>query len=106
LKRRCLYHWIEAPAPAAMARIVRRRVPGATTSVVEQATAAVARLRTLDLQKPPGIAEAIDWAAALTVLGVARLDGETAAMTLGSVLKYREDQQLARDRDLAWVAGG
>jgi MoxR-like ATPase len=105
LKRRCLYHWIDYPAPEMAARIVRRRVPEAQTTVAEQAAAAVARLRSLDLQKPPGVAETIDWAAALTQLGADRLAPEVADVTLGSVLKYREDQALARQQGLAWVAG-
>jgi hypothetical protein len=68
--------------------------------------AAVRRLRTLDLQKPPGVAEAINWAMALDLLGLGRLDEAAAAATLGTVLKYREDTDLARQRGLAWVVGG
>jgi len=105
LKRRCLYHWIDYPPLDTVVRIVRRRAPGATTTVAEQVAAAVARLRTLDLQKPPGVAESIDWARALTLLGVDRLAPAVAGATLGSVLKYREDQSLAHDRGLAWLAG-
>jgi MoxR-like ATPase len=104
LKRRCLYHWIDYPAAPLVAAIVRRRVPGAETSVAEQAAAAVARLRRLDLQKAPGIAETIDWVAALSLLGVRALDADVVEATVGSVLKYREDQDLARERGLAWVA--
>ncbi|HXY42867.1 MAG TPA: MoxR family ATPase [Acidimicrobiales bacterium] len=106
LKRRCLYHWIDYPDIAQAVRIVRRRVPGAATPIADQAAAAVARLRTLDVQKPPGIAEVIDWVAALTLLGVRELDAESAATTLGSVLKYSEDLELARNRGLGWVAVG
>ena len=105
LKRRCLYHWIDYPSAATVARIVRRRVPQASTTVAEQVAAATARLRTLDLQKPPGVAETIDWAAALALLGAERLAPEVIGVTLGSVLKYREDQALARDTGLAWVGG-
>ncbi|HLU42530.1 MAG TPA: MoxR family ATPase [Microthrixaceae bacterium] len=105
LKRRCLYHWIDYPDPGTAARIVRRRVPEAQTTLAAQAAAAVARLRELDLQKPPGVAETIDWAAALTQLGVPRLDPEVAAVTLGSVLKYREDQALVRERGTEWLVG-
>jgi MoxR-like ATPase len=94
LKRRCLYHWIDYPPLETVVRIVRRRTPAASVTIAELVAAAVARLRTLDLQKPPGVAESIDWARALTVLGIAQLDPETAASTLGSVLKYREDQEL------------
>ena len=105
LKRRCLYHWIDYPSVETVARIVRRRVPSAATTVAEQAAAATARLRTLDLQKPPGVAETIDWVGALTLLGADRLGPELVDVSLGSVLKYREDHTLVRDRGLAWVAG-
>ena len=76
-----------------------------TTTVAEQTAAATARLRTLDLQKRPGVAETVDWAAALAALGADRLSAEAAEASLGSVLKYREDQSLVRDQGLAWVVG-
>ena len=63
------------------------------------------RLRSLDLQKPPGVAEAIDWVGALSLLGVSRLDGSVVGSTLGSALKYREDVELVLDRGTSWVAG-
>jgi MoxR-like ATPase len=106
LKRRCLYHWIDYPSLERAVAIVRRRVPGAAASLAEQVAAAVARLRTLDLQKPPGVAEAINWVATARLLGLDRLEEDTAARTLGTVLKYREDLDVARERGLAWVAGG
>jgi MoxR-like ATPase len=106
LKRRCLYHWIDYPSLERAVAIVRRRVPEAAAPLAEQVAAAVARLRTLDLQKPPGVAEAINWVATARLLGLDRLDEDVAARTLGSVLKYREDLDVARDRGLAWVAGG
>ncbi len=106
LKRRCLYHWIGDPSVETVVRIVRRRVPEASTTIVEQAAAATARLRTLDLQKVPGVAETIDWAAALALLGADRLDPDLVDVSLGSVLKYREDHAVARQHGLAWVAGG
>ena len=105
LKRRCLYHWIDYPSVDTVARIVRRRVPEATTTVAAQAAAATARLRTLDLQKPPGVAETIDWASALALLGAEGLGPELVDASLGTVLKYREDHDVARNRGLAWVAG-
>jgi len=105
LKRRCLYHWIDYPSVDTVARIVRRRVPGATTTVAAQAAAATARLRTLDLQKSPGVAETIDWASALVLLGADGLGPELVDASLGTVLKYREDHDVARTRGLAWVAG-
>jgi len=103
LKRRCLYHWIDYPTPERAAQILRRRVPGAATTLVEQAAAAVARLRTLDVQKQPGVAEMIDWVAALSLLGVESLVPDVADATLGSVLKYREDIDLARSQGLEWL---
>jgi len=106
LKRRCLYHWIDYPDLDRAVDIIRRRVPGASASLAGGVAGAVARLRSLDLQKPPGVAEAIDWLQALALLGVSELDGETTAATLGSVLKYREDLDLAAARGLAWVAQG
>ncbi len=92
LKRRCLYHWIDYPPLDRAVEIVRRRVPGSSRLVVDQAARAVERLRQLDLQKPPGMAETIDWVAALVLLGADTIDEAAAAATAGSVLKYREDQ--------------
>jgi MoxR-like ATPase len=105
LKRRCLYHWIDYPSAERETEIVRRRVPGSSRQLALDAAAALQRLRASDLQKPPGIAEAIDWVAALELLGVQRLDAAAVQSTLGSVLKYREDQDLVRERGLDWVAG-
>ena len=105
LKRRCLYHWIDYPSLERAVSIVRRRVPASTTTLAEAVAGAVARLRTLDVQKPPGIAEAINWTLALDLLGLRELTESAVATTLGSVLKYREDVETAKDRGLAWVAG-
>ena len=101
LKRRCLYHWIDYPSAEREAEIVRRRVPGASQQLAEDVAGAVRGLRGQDIQKRPGIAEAIDWVAALRALGAERLDAESAGRTLGAVLKYREDQELVRERGLA-----
>ncbi|MGD9995632.1 MAG: AAA family ATPase [Ilumatobacteraceae bacterium] len=106
LKRRCLYHWIDYPDLARSVAIVRRRVPSSSRSLAEQVAAAVSRLRSLDVQKPPGIAEAIGWVAALDVLGIERLDAAAAERTIGSVLKYREDGLVAAARGFGWVAEG
>ncbi len=103
LKRRCVYHWIEYPDPARAAEIVRRRVPGSSLSLVEQAARTVSRLRAVDVQKPPGIAETIDWVGALELLGVRVLDREALDRTLGSLLKYKEDQELLRSEGLELV---
>jgi MoxR-like ATPase len=96
VKRRCLYQWIDYPSPQREVEIVRRRVKGASAELAVQVADAVSRMRDSDVQKPPGIAEAIDWVSALNLLGVERLDAETADKTLGSVLKYSEDQEVIR----------
>jgi MoxR-like ATPase len=96
VKRRCLYHWIDFPDPKRVVEIVRRRVPGSSQTLAVQVANAVSRIRDSDVQKPPGIAEAIDWVAALDLLGVERLDAAAAGRTLGSVLKYSEDQEVVR----------
>ena len=96
VKRRCLYQWIDYPTPQREVEIVRRRVRGASETLAVQVAEAVARMRDSDIQKPPGVAEAIDWVAALTVLGVAELDEAAINRTLGSVLKYAEDQEVVR----------
>jgi MoxR-like ATPase len=105
LKRRCLYHWIDYPDAEREVEIVRRRVPEAEQQLAVDVAAAVRSLRSSDVQKPPGIAEAIDWVAALRLLGVERLDVRAADRTLGAVLKYREDQELVRARGLATLTG-
>jgi MoxR-like ATPase len=96
VKRRCLYHWIDYPAPEREVEIVRRRVKGASETLAVQVAGAVARIRASDVQKPPGVAEAIDWVAALELLGVEELDEAAVDRTLGSVLKYSEDQEVVR----------
>jgi len=96
VKRRCLYQWIEYPDARREVEIVRRRVKGASESLAVQVVGAVAKLRDGDIQKPPGIAEAIDWLKALELLGVSSLDAATIGRTLGSVLKYGEDQDVVR----------
>jgi MoxR-like ATPase len=96
LKRRCLYHWIDYPDSSRVAAIIRRRVPEAAVPLAEQVAAGVARLRELDLAKPPGVAEAISWAGALHVLGAGSLDTAAAERTAGAVLKYAEDLQTVR----------
>ena len=96
VKRRCLYHWIAYPTPQREVEIVRRRVKGSSETLAVQVANAVSRMRDSDVQKPPGIAEAIDWLAALSLLGVERLDAAAVDRTLGSVLKYSEDQEVIR----------
>jgi MoxR-like ATPase len=96
VKRRCLYHWIPYPTPQREVEIIRRRVKGASETLAVQVADAVSRMRDSDVQKPPGIAEAIDWLAALSLLGVEHLDAAGVELTLGSVLKYSEDQEVIR----------
>jgi MoxR-like ATPase len=106
LKRRCLYHWIDYPGIERVAAIIRRRVPGAAIPLAAQVASGVARLRALDLAKPPGVAEAISWAAALHVLGAGRLDGKAAEQSAGAVLKYAEDLQAVREAGFAALVSG
>jgi MoxR-like ATPase len=106
LKRRCLYHWIAHPGPARVAEIIRRRVPEAADWLAPRVAGAVQRLRGLQLQKQPGVAEAISWTRALQALGVAELDERAADRTLGAVLKYDEDARLARAAGLSDLVRG
>jgi MoxR-like ATPase len=96
LRRRCLYHWIDYPEPSRAVEIVRRTVPGATTALIEHASQFVGGTRNLDLDKPPGVAETIDWVAALVALGVADLvatDTPTdVAVSLGALAKTPDDR--------------
>jgi MoxR-like ATPase len=101
LKRRCIYHWIGYPSVDREVEIVRIRVPEAAERLAEQAARFAAELRGLDLQKPPGLAETIDWVQALAALGRQELDVEYVSTTLGSVLKYHEDLLAIRDETLA-----
>jgi MoxR-like ATPase len=92
LKRRCLYHWVSHPGFEREVEIVRRHIPEVAEQLARDVAAAVRRLRELDLLKPPGVAETIDWAQALHVVGAGRLDASTAEATLGAAVKYHEDQ--------------
>ena len=101
LKRRCLYHWVEHPDFDREVAIVRLRAPAASESLARQVAAVVAGFRDLGLYKPPGVAETIDWAGALAALGRTTLDEAAVEATLGTVLKYREDQQRVRGSGVA-----
>ena len=105
LKRRCLYHWLEHPSYEREVEIIRRRVPDATERLAAGVAAAAAKLRRQDLLKPPGVAESLDWTRALIELGARTLDPDTAALTLGAVLKYREDTDRVRLGGLAALVG-
>jgi MoxR-like ATPase len=106
VKRRCLYHWIAYPTPEREVEIVRRRVRDSSETLAVQVANAVSRMRASDVQKPPGIAESIDWLAALSLLGIERLDAAAVDLTLGSVLKYGEDQEVIRAAGLEQLVRG
>jgi MoxR-like ATPase len=105
VKRRCMYQWIAYPSREREVEIIRRRVKGASETLAVQVADAVSRIRDSDVQKPPGIAEAIDWVAALELLGVQKLDPDAIDRTLGAVLKYSEDQDLVRAAGLEQLVG-
>ncbi|HKE68280.1 MAG TPA: MoxR family ATPase, partial [Nocardioidaceae bacterium] len=94
MRRRCLYHWIDFPAPDRAAEILRRLVPTASESLIQSATQFVGRARDLDLDKAPGMAEAIDWVAALSALGAPELASEQVRLTLGTLAKTPTDRDL------------
>jgi len=97
LKRRCLYHWIGYPAADREVDIVLIREPGISAALARKVVAAVHRLRELDLAKPPGVAETIDWARTLDFLGETEFGPEAADQTLGAVVKDRDDLDLVRE---------
>jgi MoxR-like ATPase len=103
LKRRCLYHWVGYPSPEREVEIVQVRAPEAAEALARKVVAAVGRLRQLDLAKPPGVAETLDWVATLGVLGRSVLDAGTVRDTLGAVVKEREDLEAVLDH-LAEIA--
>jgi MoxR-like ATPase len=96
LKRRCLYLWLDHPDLQREIQILHSRLPGLPERLAAQVAGAVRTLRQSDLLKPPGVAETIDWARALQLVGARHLDVDTAAATLGAVLKYREDADRIR----------
>ena len=96
LKRRCIYHWIDYPDFDREVAIVMRKVPNVSEALAADLARAMETLRSMDLYKPPGVAETLDWAAALAVLGTERLNPEVAEDTLGVILKYQEDIERVR----------
>ncbi len=94
LRRRCLYHWLEYPEPARAVEILRRRVPAANAALIESAAGFVGQVRSLDVDKPPGIAEAINWVAALSVLGATELVRDAVVATLGAIAKTPDDRDV------------
>ncbi len=105
LKRRCLYHWIDYPAPERELAILRRRLPQVPERLAGEIVAFVQRLRAADLTKSPGIAETLDWAAALLALGAGQLEPEWVDRTLGVLLKYQEDLGAMRGRGVREMLG-
>jgi MoxR-like ATPase len=105
LKRRCLYHWVGFPSAEREVEIVLVRAPGVSEQLARSVVAAVNRLRAMDLAKPPGVAETIDWVNTLGVVGAADLDSVAVADTLGAVIKDRDDLELVRD-DLDRITSG
>src|ERR1700737_2862805 len=105
LRRRCLYHWIDYPDLPRAAAIVRRTVPGATAPLIEHAAQFVSSARDLDLDKPPGVAETIDWVAALVSLGVADLTEPDAVAGLGALAKTPDDRDTIRDAFVGYRNG-
>ena len=98
LKRRCFYHWVEHPDVEREVEIIRVRAPKVSLLLAEEVAKAAAFLRGMDLYKPPGVAETIDWAEALVTIGVDDLDEDSVDETLGTLIKYREDQERIRSR--------
>jgi MoxR-like ATPase len=106
LRRRCLYHWIGYPRAEREAEIVAVREPGAAEQLTKKVVRAVQRLRELDMAKPPGVAETIDWVRTLGVLGETELTESAAGDTLGAVVKDRDDMELVRDNLAEIISGG
>jgi MoxR-like ATPase len=97
LKRRCLYHWVGYPSAEREVEIVLVRAPGISETLARKVVAAVNRLREMDLAKPPGVAETIDWVRTLDVLGESELTAGTVEDTIGAVVKERDDLDAVRD---------
>jgi MoxR-like ATPase len=106
LKRRCIYHWVGYPSAEREVEIVLVREPGVSEALTRKVVAAVNRLRALELAKPPGVAETIDWVRSLEVLGATDLDAATVEDTLGAVVKERDDLELVRSNLNGIAAGG
>jgi MoxR-like ATPase len=106
LKRRCLYHWVDLPSYEREVEIIRQRLPHITERIATRVAMATQRLRNAGLLKPPGVAEALDWASALAVLGADDLSPATATATLGTVLKYHEDIDRIHEMGMATLLEG
>ncbi|HLF41939.1 MAG TPA: MoxR family ATPase [Acidimicrobiia bacterium] len=105
LKRRCIYHWIDYPSPEREADIIKRKVPELETGLAVAITGAMQRLRRMELFKPPGVAETLDWAESLRLLGAGELTVPTIERTLGVVLKYKDDIDMVTEAGVDTLVG-
>jgi MoxR-like ATPase len=105
LKRRCIYHWIDYPTPAREADIIKRKVPELENGLAVAITRAMQQLRRMELFKPPGVAETLDWAESLRLLGAGELTGPTIERTLGVVLKYKDDIDMVTEAGVDTLVG-
>jgi MoxR-like ATPase len=105
LKRRCIYHWIDYPSPEREAEIIRRKVPALEEGLAAAITTAMQNLRRMELFKPPGVAETLDWAESLRLLGAGELSVPTIERTLGVVLKYKDDIDAVSEAGLEQLVG-
>ena len=105
LKRRCIYHWIDYPSPEREADIIKRKVPELETGLAHAITEAMQRLRRMELFKPPGVAETLDWAESLRLLGAGELTVPTIERTLGVVLKYKDDIDMVTEAGVDTLVG-
>jgi MoxR-like ATPase len=105
LKRRCLYHWVQHPDVEREVEILRVRAPHVPAALARDVAVVAAELRDMGLYKPPGVAETLDWAEALVLVGVDDLDAAAFEMTIGALLKYREDQDRLRSRGFGDLVG-
>ncbi len=106
LKRRCIYHWIDYPDFEREVAILRQKAPNVSDDLAAELARAMQKLRAMDLFKPPGVAETLDWASAIVVLGEERLSPESVDETLGVVLKYQEDIERVRIRGVSELVVG
>jgi MoxR-like ATPase len=105
LKRRCFYHWVQHPDVEREVEILRVRAPHVPAALARDVAVVAAELRDMGLYKPPGVAETLDWAEALVLVGVDDLDEAAFEMTIGALLKYREDQDRLRSRGFGDLVG-
>jgi MoxR-like ATPase len=105
LKRRCIYHWIDYPTPELEASIVMRKIPNIDADLAKSLATAMEKLRTMDLFKPPGVAETLDWAESLKLLADGELSGPVVDRTLGVVLKYKDDIDTVRAAGVDTLVG-